>query len=72
MAPLPWLLDCCAAAFLFLPLFAQRTEGAVRAVSLSALTASAPYVRAAYTVLIMGLCCLGVLSLALQSRCRVR
>lgn len=71
-APLIGLLGCCAVAFLFLPLFAQRTEAAVHAVSLLALTAPTPYVSAAYTSLIMGLYCLGVLSLALQSRCRVR
>ncbi len=60
------LLDCAAAAFLFLPVFGQR-RGAVEAVSLLALTGAAPHVRAACLALVIGTAIFGVLTLALQN-----
>lgn len=61
------LLDCCAILLLFLPLFAQKADGGVRAVSLLALSGTAPYLKAACLVAAVGMCALGVLTLALQN-----
>ena len=61
------LLDCSAALFFLLPFFGQRTEGAVQAVALFALTQIAPYLKWAYVVVIAGLVALGALTLALQN-----
>ena len=62
------LSDISAAAFLFLPLFAHRPDGAVRAVSLLFLTGIAPYMKAAY--LLLGICMMGagLVSLLLRFR----
>jgi len=62
------LLDCGAAALLFLPLFGQRTEDAVRAVSLLALTGINPVLRAACLVFTAVSVAVGVLTLALRDR----
>lgn len=63
------LLDCCAVMLLFLPLFGQKTEGMVRAVSLLPLSGVASYLKAAYLAVVMGMAAWGVLLLALQG-CR--
>lgn len=63
------LLDCSAGMLCFLPLFGQKTEGAVQAVSLLSLTAVESYLKAAYFVVLAGIILAGVLSLALQN-CR--
>lgn len=60
------LLDLGAVLLFFLPLFAQRSGGGVLAVSLLALTA-APYMKAAYCALVVGLILSGVLALASHS-----
>jgi len=61
------LLDCAAAALLFLPFFAQRTEGSVRGVSLLGLSGVQPWLKGAYFACVLGLAAVGVLTLALQN-----
>ena len=60
------LLDCAAALLLTLPLFGQQTDGAVRAVSIFALTAVRPYLRALFLAVILGTMALGIALLALH------
>jgi len=57
------LLDCSVALFLLLPFFGQKANGAVQAVSLSALTGSEPYLRTVYYVFVAGMTAYGVLNL---------
>ncbi len=61
------LLDVCAALLLFLPLFAQRVNGAVKSVSLLSLTAISPYLQVFYFVFVALTVVWGVLTLALQN-----
>ena len=61
-------LDCSAILFLFLPLFGQKAEGAVHAVSLLALTSPAPYLLWAYALFVAGMILLGLLTLLLHDR----
>ena len=61
------LMDCSGVMFCFLPFFGQRTEGAVRAVPLLALTELAPYLRVAYWAVVIGMVVWGILTLTLQS-----
>lgn len=61
------LLDVSAIVFFFLPCFGQRVDGAVQEVSLLALTAVAPYMRALYLCVTLLLMAIGVLLLSLQS-----
>lgn len=63
------LLDCSAVLFLFLPLFGQKAEDFVRAVSLPAMTQIAPFLKSAYFALVIGMIAMGILTLALQN-CR--
>ena len=58
------LLDCGAVLLLVLPLFGQETEGAVRAVSLLALTGIRPYLRCLYLAAVLGTLFLGIAGLA--------
>ena len=60
------LLDCAAALLLTLPLFGQQTDDAVRAVSIFALTAVRPYLRALFWAVILGTMALGICLLALH------
>lgn len=60
------LLDCCMGLLLFLPFFAQRADGEVRAVSLLLLGA-APYVKVPCLILVSFPVVWGILTLALQS-----
>ena len=61
------LLDLSVALFLFLPLFGEKAENTVRAVSLLSLCAIAPYVRAAYLAAVTVSVTVGILTLALQT-----
>ena len=58
------LLDCSAAAFLCLPLFGQRSGGAVRAVSLFSLTGA---VKIPCLVIVVVTAVFGLLTLAFQN-----
>ena len=60
------LLDICTILYLFLPLFAQRMEGAVLGVSLLALTGVAGYMKAAYIGFVAVQTILGVLPLTVR------
>ncbi len=61
------LLDLTTVLFLFLPLFGQREEGVIRAVSLLHLTGTAVYLKAAYIAVVLFLILWGVLTLLLQN-----
>lgn len=61
------LLDICALLFLFLPLFAQRTNGVIEAVSLLNLTEISPYLKTVYFDFVALMIIFGVLTLALQN-----
>lgn len=61
------LLDVSVAMFFFLPFFGQRADGVVQEVSLLALTAAAPYLKAAYFVPVVCLVLSGIGTLALQN-----
>lgn len=63
------LLDLSVVMFLFLPIFAQRTDGRIQEVPLLALTGIAPYLRVIYSLCVIGILGSGVLTLALQN-CR--
>ena len=62
-------LDCSVAMFFFLPFFGQKADGVLQEVSMLALREVAPYLRAAYFVIVIGMILFGVLTLALQN-CR--
>ena len=61
------LLDCSIAMFFFLPFFGQKTGSMIEEVSLLSLTEIAPYLRAAYCVVVIGMIAYGILTLALQN-----
>ena len=64
------LLDICIAMLLFLPFFADKTEGIVRSVSLIALDSVQPYLKIAYFAVVISMIVMGILTLALQN-CQV-
>ena len=61
------LLDLSIAMLLFLPFFAENTEGVIRSVSLIMLDGVQPYLKAAYFIVVLGTFFAGVLALALQN-----
>ena len=61
------LLDCSIAMFFFLPFFGEKTGGAIREVSLLALTGVSSWLRMAYFTVVIGIILCGVLTLALQN-----
>lgn len=61
------LLDCSIAMFFFLPFFGQRENAVIQEVSLLSLSETAPYLRIAYFVVVIGIIASGVLTLALQN-----
>lgn len=63
------LLDLSAVMLLFLPLLAQRSDGAIQEVSLWMLNDTARLLRIGYWSVVLSLCFLGVLTLTLQN-CR--
>lgn len=62
------LLDLCAVAYLFLPLFGDSQEGMIRAVSLFSLTGVSSYLKMAYAAVIVSLILWGILTLVLPKR----
>jgi len=60
------LLDLSAVLLLFLPFFGQESGSGIRGVSLLSLTGTAPYLRTAYFIIILGMIVSGILLLALQ------
>lgn len=63
------LFDVISIMFFILPLFAERTNGAVNSVSLIALTQISSYLKLVYFFLVTLLIAFGILTLALQN-CR--
>lgn len=63
------LLDCGMPLLLFLPLFGQRADGAVRSASLLTATAVLPYVRIVILIAVAATVLSGILLLALRN-CR--
>lgn len=61
------LLDLCAVAYLFLPLFGDSQEGMIRAVSLFSLTGVSSYLKMAYAAVIVSLILWGILTLVLPN-----
>ena len=61
------LLDLCISLLLFLPFFAQHTDGIVRGVSLLALVGVQTYIKGLYLGLVIGMAVIGVLELTLQN-----
>ena len=61
------LLDLSIAMLLFLPFFAENTEGVIRSVSLIVLDGVQHYLKAAYFTVVIGMFFAGVLALALQN-----
>lgn len=61
------LLDISALMFLFLPLFAYKTDGIIRDVSLLNVTTTAPWLKIAYFAVVITTVLYGILTLALQN-----
>ena len=61
------LLDLSATMFFFVPFFGQKTDGYVQAVPLLSLTDIAPYLKATYFAVVIGIIAIGILTLALQN-----
>ena len=61
------LVDICALLLLFLPLFASKADGVIRASSLLLLEGVSLYIRILYFAFIIALIVIGALTLALQS-----
>ena len=60
-------LDCCFAAFFFLPLFGQNTDGIVQNVTLTAFTPRQPWLQTTFGAAVIVMVLQGVLTLALQN-----
>ena len=63
------LLDLSVAIVFFIPFFGQKAGGYVQAVSLLFLAEIAPYLKAAYYVVVIGMVAFGISTLVLQN-CR--
>ena len=61
------LLDLSAAMVFFVPFFGQKADGYVQAISLLFLTEIAPYLKAAYFVMVIGMVVFGISTLVLQN-----
>ena len=61
------LLDLSIAMLLFLPLFAEKADGAIQSVSLIALGGVQSYLKIAYLIAVTVMTVMGILTLALQS-----
>lgn len=61
------LLDLSAAIVFFVPFFGQKADGYVQAISLLFLTEIAPYLKAAYFVMVIGVVVFGISTLVLQN-----
>lgn len=61
------LLDLCIALLLFLPFFAEKTDGIIQSVSLISLDGVQPYLKTAYFAVVIGMTVMGILTLTLQN-----
>ena len=63
------LLDCSVVMFFILPLFGQRADDAVSAVSLISLANISIYIRIVYFLVVTVIALWGILTLAMQNSC---
>ena len=61
------LLDIFVAMLIFLPFFAEKTDEAVKSVSLISLDGVQPYLKTAYFIALISTIAIGVMTLALQN-----
>ena len=61
------LLDLCMVLLLFLPFFAEKTDGIIQSVSLISLDGVRPYLKTAYFAVVVGMTVMGILTLTLQN-----
>ena len=61
------LIDICIAMLLFVPFFADKSDGVIRSVSLIALNCVQPYIKIAYLAVVISVIIMGILTLALQN-----
>ena len=61
------LIDICIAMLLFMPFFADKSDGVIRSVSLIALNCVQPYIKIAYLAVVISVIIMGILTLALQN-----
>lgn len=61
------LLDLSTAIFLFLPFFAQKSNGFISEVSLLSITEIQPFFKITYLIIVTGIILCGILTLALQN-----
>ena len=61
------LLDCSMVLFCFLPLFGQKSDEMIRAVSLFSLSGSGSLLKAAYLAAVIAAIAMGILTLVLQN-----
>ena len=61
------LLDLSVAMLFFVPFFGQKADSYVQAVPLLSLTGVAPYLKATYFAVVIGMIAFGILTLALQN-----
>lgn len=61
------LLDLSVALLLFLPFFAEKTEGSIQSVSLITLDSVQPWLKTAYVTVVIVMIMMGALTLALQN-----
>ena len=61
------LLDLCIAMLLFLPFFAEKSDGIIQSVSLIVLDGVQPYLKTAYLAVVISMSIMGVLTLVLQN-----
>lgn len=61
------MLDCSIALFFFLPLFGQKNNAMIQAVSLFSLNEISSYLKTIYFVVVIGMSIFGIFTLALQN-----
>jgi transcriptional regulator with XRE-family HTH domain len=61
------LLDLCIAMLLFLPFFAEKSDGAIQSVSLITLEGVQSYLKITYLAVVIAMTVMGILTLALQN-----
>lgn len=61
------IIDICMLMLLFLPLFAEKSDGAVKEISLLMLHGAAAYLKIVYFAVVLAMAFVGVLTLALKN-----
>jgi hypothetical protein len=60
------LLDLSMAMLFFMPFFAEKADGVIQSVSITALVGVQPYLKIAYLAAVIAMTVMGILTLALQ------